>query len=76
MTEPTIAMMVEIAEDLRGTCKSLDEVLITFGLSFDGIPQELLGRLDDEVMECQVCGWWYETHDLNDDQICNECEEE
>ncbi len=74
MTEPTIEIMVEIAEDLRGTCQSLNEVLEKHGLNFDNISLELLGKLDEEVMECQVCNWWYETHEINDDQVCNECE--
>ncbi len=74
MTEPTIAMMVEIAEELNGTCGDLNKALESRGIEFNQLSVELLGKLDDEVMDCQVCGWWYETHELNDDQICNDCE--
>ncbi len=74
MTEPTIEMMVEIAEELNGTCLDLNKSLEDRGIEFNQLTVELLSRLDEEVMDCQVCGWWHETHELNDDQICKDCE--
>ncbi len=76
MTEPTTEIMVEVAEDLRGTCQSLNNVLEERGIDFDSIPIALLETLDAEVMECQVCGWWHESCELNDDQICKDCEDD
>lgn len=70
------AKMDKVAENLRGTCKSLDEYLgDEFGEGVDimEFDIELLRHLDDQVMECQGCGWWCETHELNEDQLCDDC---
>ncbi len=78
MTEvsATTEKMSEIAEELRGTCASLDTALKNHGLDFDSTPRRFLDMLDEEVMDCQQCGWWHESHELNDDQICNDCKED
>jgi hypothetical protein len=74
--EANKALMMKVAEDLSGTCKSLDDVLQThFGedvevTDFDIL---LLQELDDQVMECQGCNWWHETHELDDNQLCDDC---
>jgi len=69
--------MREVAEEITGTCKSLDDVLQEKfkdeGLTATDFDITLLGELDDMVMECQECNWWCETHDLDDDQICGDC---
>ncbi len=68
--------MVEIAEELNGTCNDLNKALEDRGIEFNRLSVELLTELDNAVMDCQVCGWWHETDELNDDQICKDCEEE
>ncbi len=76
MTVPTSAIMVEIAEELNGTCGDLNKSLEDRGIEFNDLSVELLSVLDNEVMDCQQCGWWHESHELNDDQICKDCEDD
>ncbi len=76
MTEPTTEIMLEIAEELTGTCNDLNHVLEERGIEFNDISIELLTVLDNEAMDCQLCGWWHESHELNDDQICKDCEDD
>ncbi len=76
MTEATTEIMLEIAEELTGTCQDLNKVLEERGIEFNNISVELLTVLDNETMDCQLCGWWCESHELNDDQICKDCEDD
>ncbi len=75
MSEPTVEMMREIAEELQGTCGSLDDNLEKRGVDIDLVPAELLDVIDEEVILCETCGWWYESHEVDDDGNCNECTE-
>lgn len=68
--------MSRVAEGLLGTCKSVDDALCEiFGNDVDLTDFEtpLLEHLDDQVMCCEECGWWFETGELNDDQVCTDC---
>lgn len=66
----------EIANDLKGTARSLDALLAEeYGTEFPEVPTELLDLLDQEVMQCVCCGWWEDSENINDDQVCEECEE-
>ena len=70
------AKITQVAEDLRGTCKSLDEAFqVEFGEDVDPMNAsiELLRHLDDQVMLCDCCGWWVETSDINDAGVCIDC---
>lgn len=72
--------IVKVAENLRGTCQSLDDALqAEFGEDTDisDIAIELLQELDDIVMLCEACGWWCEVSEMSeqDVQICVDCEE-
>lgn len=76
-TPDNIAKMQTLAEGLVGTCISLDEVVADF---FDGtevydLDIELLQVLDSIVMQCEICLFWCEDGELNDDQICEDCAE-
>jgi hypothetical protein len=75
MDKPIITMMQEIAEELRGTCGTLDAALEERGFELDSLPPEMLRELDEAVMLCETCGWWCDSHELNDDNNCNECGE-
>ncbi len=66
----------EIAEALQGTCQSLATALEYQGLEEHDTPQDMLEELDGLVMLCEVCGWWCEPFEMNDDNICNDCEED
>ena len=71
--------IIKVAEGIMGTCKNLDDFLedeFGEGISATDIDIELLRALDDITMECQGCGWWCETGDLNGDQTCSDCADE
>lgn len=66
----------KIANDLRNTALSLDDILVEdYGTEFSEVPTELLDLLDEYVMQCVCCGWWEDSEKINDDQVCEECEE-
>ena len=69
--------MQQVGETLLGTCESADKVIQDVfedeSLTLTELPIEALHRLDEIAMECQVCNWWFEPHELNDDQVCDDC---
>ncbi len=76
MAKPTLEEIPEIAEDLRGTCKTLDDVLEAMGYNIDDMSTDMLASLDDEVMLCDTCGWWIEACEMEDGYECNDCKED
>jgi hypothetical protein len=77
--EDNLAKIREVAEDLRGTCTSLDDALqAVFGEEVSVIDFDiaLLRELDDITMECQGCNWWCETHELDENQFCDDCRDD
>ena len=69
-------MMKEIAEELLGTCGTLDEKLAERGFTQDDLPETLLQDLDMEVMLCETCNWWCEASEMTDYGVCGECEDD
>jgi hypothetical protein len=66
--------LIAIAERLQGTCVSIDEILNEdYGIDFTDLTTAQLEELDDRVLHCDVCGWWDDASEFNEDQICNEC---
>ncbi len=70
--------LAELAEELRGTCKSLED----FATEEEQNDTEFLKALDEQVFCCEECGWWFEIGDLSEDSkdpaiepelICREC---
>lgn len=72
----SVEMMKEIAEELQGTCDSLDDKLEERGVNIGSVPATLLQDLDMEVMLCSACGWWCEPCELDEEGNCNDCSEE
>jgi hypothetical protein len=69
--------MHRVAEDLIGTCKSLDQALEKeFGdeAQFDDVPLQMLELLDDIVLCCRTCDWWVEASEVDDDGDCEDCQ--
>lgn len=63
----------EVADELRGTANSLEEVV---GVDFDAIPRDWLTELDELVLLCALCGWWDDADNFDTDTgecICSEC---
>ena len=72
--------LVQIAEGLTGTCKSLGEVLDALEIEADeGVVQNDL--LDVNVEICVACDWWHDVSDLEYIEkfgggLCEQCREE
>lgn len=59
-------------EELTGTCKSFSDVfdsLLEQGISEDKINEEL----DNSIVCCEQCGWWVEICEVDDDNVCEDC---
>ena len=73
------AKIIKVAEAIMGTCKNLDDFIedeFGEGITAGDLDIELLRTLDDITMECQGCGWWCESGDLDDEQVCSDCNED
>lgn len=72
--------MEEIINGLQGTCKSLDEVLSHYEISYYSLSDENFEQLDNAIFCCACCGWWYDTGELSskiaDEQVCTDCEDD
>jgi len=74
--EFTEERMHRVADDLLGTCRGLDDALqAEFGddVTLEEVPLDMLQLLDDCVMRCDGCGWWVETSEISDDNLCEQC---
>lgn len=72
------AKMLQIADEIQGTSRNIDDLVEEHfgdGVQLIDLDIQLLELLDDQVMECQGCSWWCETGELNDDQVCSDCDE-
>jgi len=71
----------DIAYDLLGTCKSIEEACYNHDLDFYDLsmPEEdlLSSTIDGVTFECHTCGWWCETGDWIDvgtgENVCSDC---
>lgn len=70
----------EVAEELRGTCDSLQTVLERNDMEGMDNDAEFCAALDALVFECECCMWWHEQSEMgerNDDRwICESCTED
>lgn len=62
----------EVADALLGTAESLEK----YATQEEREDRAFLERLDELVTECTQCGWWVETHEIDDDGVCAECRDE
>lgn len=67
----------EIADELRGTCASLHEVLERHDMRDAANNTEFCHQLDAQVFECTGCSWWCEHSEMSEGQdwVCSECED-
>lgn len=67
----------EIIEALRGSCKTLGEILNTHDREDLENDMNFLDYLDQEIFNCANCGWWCEISEesgIEDGElICNDC---
>jgi hypothetical protein len=77
----TIDQLVgEVTDDLRGTCKSLNDVLSSIDREDLENNKEFLDALDEEIFCCDKCSWWSEISEMAEDCgdvfICQECHDD
>lgn len=54
-----------LADELLGTCDGLPEHVLDDG--------DLASALDELVLCCECCGWWCESHEIDDRGNCEDC---
>ena len=62
-----------LIEHLQGTCMTLEEGLKNLNLRENEID---LSQLENWILRCDGCGWWYETGVNISDELCDDCEAE
>ena len=63
---------------LEGSCLSLGVALDAQGAEEEDMTAEDCAVLDQAIMNCDRCGWWYETGEMNTDggdTLCGDCAE-
>jgi len=72
--------LAKIIDYTRGTCQSLEEVLVKFGYDYDDLDLEAAVEVDEHIFCCGACGWWCETsemaddwEDFTDEPACEDC---
>lgn len=65
----------QIINYLTGTCKSLSEACVDLDINEDNLTQDELAHIDENIFECEVCGWWCEVSEMVNDNICTDCSE-
>ncbi|QNH71972.1 hypothetical protein P9VFCI_058 [Rhizobium phage P9VFCI] len=67
----------EIAEQLRGTCDSLHNVLYSHDMEDAEDDIEWCHEFDDHVFCCDKCGWWFDNSEEAETgkliPVCVEC---
>lgn len=71
----TYRQITYLADNLRGTCNSLDEMLERlFDVEFHELTNVEFDELDDLIFECHECGWWCDSGELSSiDDVCSDC---
>lgn len=75
--EENAAKMLRVAEALQGTANSLDDELAEVfgeGTTVTDMAADLLVKLDEAVLECESCGWWCESGEIEAGE-CADCQE-
>lgn len=67
----------EVIDYLLGTCKSLDEGIseIYEDKDFTDLTLNQCTILDDNIMCCECCGWWVNSHEIDENNFCEDCQE-
>lgn len=80
MTESDISLYQEIVDHLDGTCQNLHSILALFERLDLQDNLEFLQYLDDQIMNCDSCGWWVDSEDIEEHDFlgsaCSQCIQE
>lgn len=58
-----------IADKLLGTCDQKPDDLLY-------ADADLAEAFDALVRECEGCNWWVETHEVDDEGLCEDCQDD
>lgn len=67
-------LAIAIAEDLLGTTQNLTYVLEEFGVEFLEDDLAFTYTIDLHARRCEVCDWWVEPSELDDEDRCADCQ--
>lgn len=74
--DENLAKIRKVADELQGSMGTLDSALEEeFGEDPD-VDIRLLQELDSITMECENCGWWCETGEIDENNVCDDCRED
>ena len=65
-----------VAYDLMGTCQSLQGCLENHEMEGYDAVMEFCHALDLIAWECNVCEWWTEASDVDDNDVCSGCRDD
>lgn len=66
-----------VAEALEGTADSLESAVwkvLEIEDPWNTLPRAFFDELDQHVMCCESCNWWCSSDEIDDDQICQNCQ--
>lgn len=70
----------DICSSLSGTClNSVEQECENRGISYNDLTLENFDYIDEQIFNCEECGWWCDTSELNDtygEQLCDDCYQE
>ena len=76
---PRNGLAQKLADNLQGTCKSIDDGLRDIDREDDELTIDEHRELDGLVFECAECGWWCEAGEANEnpdgsgEDLCDDC---
>ncbi len=76
MTDERRAQLQKIIDHLRGSTGNLEETYREeTSIHFDNAPARDLHFIDEQIFNCEVCGWWCGTDEMAEDKdmVCDEC---
>lgn len=65
-----------LVDYLRGTCHSLAEGCVTCGFTEDDLTDGERAYLDEHIIQCELCSWWEDSGEVDDNQLCDQCADE
>lgn len=76
-----LSIIEKICDDLKGQCtKDLREVCEYYGINSDNLTKEDYWYINNEVFECDICGWWCDIADLSSKEhhgmVCSDHDED
>lgn len=69
-TPEQIALRAKLVEHATGTAQTIVEIAQAFEID-ENLCGELISETEIEI--CDMCGWWCESSEMNEDSYCEDC---